>query len=347
MSVPRVTKPLENGGSYIVHRFNGEILTMPGSKGAFRMYATQKQTNNGMAVFGWDGPANEQGYHYHKITHDAFLITEGHLKIYCGQDCRILSPGDFASAPPLAIHNPMPLGPFVRALPLVSPADWVDIFRDTQDPFTGVMFPEYDTQDQNAEFERRLPKDYEEPYDTYPVEEPAVAEVKEWSEKDTVLPDGPEPYFLRYKTGPKWVLGGVTSQPFITTKQAAEGRFAISTIETSSTYQHTIFSEFLRFPKIHHVLVLLDGAIEVTLNDSTPTDMYAGEVLFIDADTAFRLRFKHPYIRFMCYVDGDGLEALIHEAGDSTKAVALPDNPSDVDETKFAAACKKLNVLRG
>lgn len=57
-----------------------------------------------MAVFGWDGPKGEQGFHYHKKTHDAFMITEGILTIYVGDEARILYPGDFAYAPPVSSH---------------------------------------------------------------------------------------------------------------------------------------------------------------------------------------------------------------------------------------------------
>ena len=105
MSLPRVQKPRDDGGSYIINRLDGENITLPGSQGAFRLHATQKQTDNAFAIFNWDGPVQDQGFHYHKKTHDCFMITEGYLKVYCGNDCKILSPGDFASVPPVSFTS--------------------------------------------------------------------------------------------------------------------------------------------------------------------------------------------------------------------------------------------------
>ena len=41
------------------------------------------------------------GFHYHDHAHDVFLVTKGFLKLYNGDKCRIMSPGDFAYVPPV------------------------------------------------------------------------------------------------------------------------------------------------------------------------------------------------------------------------------------------------------
>jgi mannose-6-phosphate isomerase-like protein (cupin superfamily) len=41
------------------------------------------------------------GFHYHDRAHDVFLVTKGFLKLYNGDQCRIMGPGDFAYVPPV------------------------------------------------------------------------------------------------------------------------------------------------------------------------------------------------------------------------------------------------------
>jgi mannose-6-phosphate isomerase-like protein (cupin superfamily) len=41
------------------------------------------------------------GFHYHNHAHDVFLVTKGYLKLWNGDKCRIMGPGDFAYVPPV------------------------------------------------------------------------------------------------------------------------------------------------------------------------------------------------------------------------------------------------------
>ena len=86
------------------------------------------------------------------------------------------------------------------------------------------------------------------------------ADVSERSENDTKLPDGVEPYYLRANTGPRYLMGGVLSRPFITTKQSG-GKFAISSIESSSAHPPTVLAQPFSFQKVHQVYGVLDGCI--------------------------------------------------------------------------------------
>jgi mannose-6-phosphate isomerase-like protein (cupin superfamily) len=80
--------------SYVIPQLEGERITIPGSKGVFRILASAKQTNNRIAVF--------TGFHYHNEAHDVFLVTKGYLKLWNGDQCRIMGPGDFAYVPPVS-----------------------------------------------------------------------------------------------------------------------------------------------------------------------------------------------------------------------------------------------------
>jgi mannose-6-phosphate isomerase-like protein (cupin superfamily) len=87
---------------YAIPQLEGERITIPGSKGAFRILASSKQTNGLMAVFQSGAVLSDApGFHYHNHAHDVFLVTKGYLKLWNGDKCRIMGPGDFAYVPPV------------------------------------------------------------------------------------------------------------------------------------------------------------------------------------------------------------------------------------------------------
>lgn len=95
-------EPPTTGESYVVSNFEGERLSIPGSKGVFRVLASTKQTHGKMSVFTSAAVLSDApGFHYHNEAHDVFLVTKGFLKLWNGDKCRILGPGDFAYIPPV------------------------------------------------------------------------------------------------------------------------------------------------------------------------------------------------------------------------------------------------------
>lgn len=104
MSIPVVTTPPDAHTSYIVDQLEGERITIPGSKGVFRILASSKQTNGGIAVFSSGAVLSDApGFHWHAEAHDVFLPTKGFLKLWNGDKCRIMGPGDFAYVPPVRL----------------------------------------------------------------------------------------------------------------------------------------------------------------------------------------------------------------------------------------------------
>ncbi|KAL4876800.1 RmlC-like cupin domain-containing protein [Aspergillus karnatakaensis] len=323
MPIEGLTYPPEAPAPYLLDRHDGETQSMPGFKGVFQFYATQKQTDNAISVFCWDGTLSDQPLHSYKKTHDCFLVMEGRLKVYCGDSSRILGPGDFATASPGANHKPTPLDPITKTIPLIHPADWFDNF--------------------DREFNaKNTPPEIYHKYDSYPVEM-ELPEPSPWTEKDWVLPDGEEPYFLKYNRGPRWVLGGVHSRPFITTKQCS-GKFFISCIETSTAYGPSVFKQKLSFP-VYDVLIFFDGKVDIAINDETEaTEVTPGEVVVIPKDVPFSLDFKTKYVRFYSYSSGDGLDALVNQAGLAIERVSISDEAHVVDQYKLKAVMARLQI---
>jgi mannose-6-phosphate isomerase-like protein (cupin superfamily) len=105
MSIPRVNEPLGRPAPYIVPPYCGESMSLPGTKSVVRILASAKETDELMSVFRLDGVAADPvGFHYHKFAHDIFLCIKGQVKVWFGDQCRLLLPGDFASVPPVSKH---------------------------------------------------------------------------------------------------------------------------------------------------------------------------------------------------------------------------------------------------
>jgi mannose-6-phosphate isomerase-like protein (cupin superfamily) len=104
MSISRQSEPPASQESYVIPQLEGERITIPGSKGVFRILASAKQTNNKIAVFTSGAVLSDApGFHYHNEAHDVFLVTKGYLKLWNGDQCRIMGPGDFAYVPPVSL----------------------------------------------------------------------------------------------------------------------------------------------------------------------------------------------------------------------------------------------------
>ena len=102
MSIPRLDVPPQGGGSYVIPQLGGEIISIPGSRSAFRILASAKQTDGAMSIFSSGSVlADAPGFHHHNEAHDVFLVTKGYMKIWNGNKCKLMGPGDFASVPPV------------------------------------------------------------------------------------------------------------------------------------------------------------------------------------------------------------------------------------------------------
>lgn len=103
MTIPVLTTPPDQRTTYIIDQLEGERITIPGSKGVFRILASSKQTQGGIAVFTSGAVLSDApGFHWHAEAHDVFLPTKGYLKLWNGDKCRVMGPGDFAYVPPVS-----------------------------------------------------------------------------------------------------------------------------------------------------------------------------------------------------------------------------------------------------
>jgi quercetin dioxygenase-like cupin family protein len=104
MRLERIQEPPGAPSPYIIPTHGGETIAMPGAKFTIRILASAKETENLISVFQMIGTTGDPaGFHYHNEAHDIFLCTKGRQKVWVGDQCRILGPGDFCSVPPVSI----------------------------------------------------------------------------------------------------------------------------------------------------------------------------------------------------------------------------------------------------
>lgn len=235
------------------------------------------------------------------------------------------------------------VGPHTEIQGLITPGDWVDFFRYVSEPYEGIMVPENDNRDLKSLL---IPKVMaaKEKFDVVFQPHYQPPEVSEWTKEDEKLPDGYEGYFLRSNTGPRWMLGGVMSRPFVTTKQS-NGVCAISSIESSREYGETVFSRYMTFASVDHCLCVMEGTLKVSLQGSGDSVFHEGETVVIPAGQAFSLGFESKYVKVHSFADGDGIESLIHRLGKPVEEVVLPDQAPEWDLSKLASVAQELNVI--
>jgi mannose-6-phosphate isomerase-like protein (cupin superfamily) len=272
------------------------------------------------------------------------------LKIWAGDKCKILYPGDFAYVPPGIVHQPQVLDKGVNeTMGLVTPGQWVDFFRFVSETYEGVVADEFDARNPGAVFGPKI-REIKEKYDVVFQPQFKGAEVSSFTAEDETLPAGCEAYFLKANTGPVHVLEGIISKPFITTKQSTgpTGNFAITSIESSNRHSNTILSKPFTFEKVHQVFHVIDGAISLTVNGGEDSLVRGGETVFLPARTSVTIKFVDRYVRFWSYSSGDGLETLIKEAGEVFEGTIVPDSHQcsklDVERLKKVAAAMNVKL---
>jgi mannose-6-phosphate isomerase-like protein (cupin superfamily) len=170
-------------------------------------------------------------------------------------------------------------------------------------------------------------------------------EVSDWLETENALPGPLEPYFLRANTGPRWMLGGVMSRPFINASQCS-GKFAISSIESSNQYAESPFKErWLTFENVDHCFIVTEGLLRVRLKGEEEwAEVREGQTLVISAGQAFMLEFASRYVRAISFTNGPGIEHLIHTAGQPYANFVLPDSVGSWDEDRLRVVCGEMGV---
>lgn len=226
---------------------------------------------------------------------------------------------------------------------MVAPGDWVDFFRYVGETYKGVIVPENDNRDLKSLL---IPKVMaaKDRFDVHFERNYTPPEVSDWQESENVLPGPLEPYFLRANTGPRYILGGVLSRPFINASQCS-GKFAITSLESSKLYEKSPLSRWLTFPTVDHCFCVQEGVLKIKLKESGEwSEVREGQTLLVSAGQAFTLDFGTRFVRAIVFTNGPGIETLIETAGEAYSSFVLPEESIEWKEDRLSEAAKTLGV---
>jgi hypothetical protein len=171
-------------------------------------------------------------------------------------------------------------------------------------------------------------------------------EVGPWEDSENELAVAGEPYFLRANTGPRWILGGVISRPFIHAEQTG-GKFAISSIESSNAYDASqrALAQWLTFAEVDHCFCVQEGLLQVRLQSGDGWNkVREGQTLVVAAGETFSIDFGSRFVRVWSFTNGPGIEDLIRKAGESYDKFVIPEVPIHISSSQIHSACQELNV---
>lgn len=227
----------------------------------------------------------------------------------------------------------------------MAPGDWIDFFRYVGETYGGVVVPENDDRDLKAALMKKMmvAKDR---FDVHFQRDYKPPEVAEWLESENVLASPGEPYFLRANTGPRWLLGGVISRPFILSSQCS-GKFSISSIESSSIYGKSPLARWLSFPTTDHCFCVQEGLLRIKLKSEASqewNEVREGQTVVVAAGESFTLEFGSRFVRVWSFTNGKGIEEVVQNAGSSFSSYVLPENAAPWEDGKLLKACEGLGV---
>lgn len=134
------------------------------------------------------------------------------------------------------------------------------------------------------------------------------------------------------------------SRPFIHAEQSA-GKFAISSIESSSMYGQSVLGRRMTFNSVDHCFCVLEGLLKVKLGRSeTFNEVREGQTLVVAAGETFSIEFGSRYVRLWSFTNGEGIEEVIRKGGESYDSYVIPEAPREVNEERVTKAIDQLGV---
>lgn len=216
------------------------------------------------------------------------------------------------------------------------------------DPYAGIVVPEGDSRDLKGHIMPKMmaaPQDFDVHFVRPGADDYQPPPVGDWLAAESVLPTGAaEPYFLRANTGPRQLLGGVLSRPFIYAAQC-EAKFAITSLESSSAYGASVLArQWLAFAKVDHIFAVQEGLLRVRLREGGWTEVREGQTVLVPAGQGFQLEFGSRYVRAITFTNGKGIEELIRLAGVDCPSVVLPEEAAPFDAEKLQKAAGEVGA---
>ncbi|KAL5627040.1 hypothetical protein FOBRF1_001383 [Fusarium oxysporum] len=127
---------------------------------------------------------------------------------------------------------------------------------------------------------------------------------------ECVIPDGPEAYFLKADSGPKYAAAGLLLKPLVCLKQT-HNRFVVSRIEGTSRIPSKLPK--LSYPS-HQAITVVEGAFRVDVGEYAQ-EVQTGQTIFIPAENAATLAATTRYASLYVTCNGVGFPEILEAIG--------------------------------
>ncbi|MCO6188435.1 quercetin 2,3-dioxygenase family protein [Rhizobium sp. L1K21] len=314
---------------YILREGEGKCLLVAGQM--VHLLAGVEETAGGYGAVVCEATYDRQAIplHYHEREHDTWLCTRGRLQVWCGEQSRILTEGDFAYVKPYDVHSYRSVAPRTSFFGVVAPGGWEGFFTAAGEEWQEAGLP---PENHPFDFSRMGPAMGQ--YGVMRVDGATYAEATNGDETDRVLPTEPASYILQSGYGLTRRLNGHMST-VVLSRAITEGALDMRTIEAG----HGAGMPAIVHAATHVSLYLMSGTLRLTLGGEENI-LNAGDFANIPAGTAYATRVEGGHARWVLSgANGDGLE-FWDRAGAKTQEFVF-ENKSDLPAC--VTAVKGLN----
>jgi hypothetical protein len=177
-------------------------------------------------------------------------------------------------------------------------------------------------------------------HDFVPVPHHPAAETTPCQPTDSVIPDRPEPYFLKADSGPKYAAAGLLFKPLVGLKQT-HNRFVVSRIEGTNRIPSKLPK--LSYPS-HQAITVVEGAFRVDVGEYAQ-EVQTGQTIFIPAGNAATLAATTRYASLYVTCNGVGFPEILEAIGkEYLSPVISVGFDSDPDVSGYGEAFERLGL---
>jgi quercetin dioxygenase-like cupin family protein len=261
--------------------------------------------------------------HYHDREHDTWFCVRGRLQVWCEDQSRVLTPGDFAYVRPGDVHSYQSVAPRTSFFGVVAPGGWEAFFGEAGEVWGMTALPPADRPFDFARMGPAMAK-----FGINRVADGTYAPATAIGDSDRALPGAHRSYFLDAGYGRRHALRRHLSTALMTADET-NGTFDMRLIEGG---------DGATMPTLHHAkttvfIFVVAGAVAVTI-DGREHVLTGGDGANIPPGTRYATRVANGIARWVLTTAG-GNGGELWEAGHATDLYChASEGPgSDADET--------------
>ena len=324
-TLPGAVPYVLRAGDGLQHLVAGQVI---------RTLAGVEQTAGGFGAVVCEAPLDRGPIpmHWHEREHDTWFVTRGKLSVWCGEQARVLSPGDFAYVRPGDTHSYQSVAPRSQFFGVVAPGGWEQFFADAGEVWGMTGLP---PEGHPFDFSRMGPAMGK--HRIMRVEHPVYAAATEIGASDQTLPGRHASYFLEAGYGARRTLFGLLSTTVLSDAESG-ATVDMRTIEGG----RGAALPTVRHSTTHVFLYVLDGTVKLTL-DRTEHALSAGDAANVPAGTAYAIVVTSGAARWLASSSG-GDGADLWNAGMETSAFTYSLETENRSDSASLAALDEVDV---